>query len=58
MNCTDRYPGCHDHCERYLKEKADLLEESRQIKKQEMVDSHISHTKATIYWRMKKGHRR
>lgn len=21
-NCHDRYPACHDHCERYLTEKA------------------------------------
>lgn len=21
MNCKDRYPGCHDHCEKYQKIK-------------------------------------
>lgn len=21
-DCADRYPGCHDHCERYKAEKA------------------------------------
>ena len=21
-DCTDRYPGCHDHCEKYKEDKA------------------------------------
>jgi len=31
--CTERYLGCHDHCERFLKEKAERLEEQRELKK-------------------------
>ena len=32
-DCADRHPGCHGHCERYLKEKAehDELNRKRQL---------------------------
>ena len=33
LDCKERYLGCHDHCERYLKEKAERLEKNRELKK-------------------------
>lgn len=33
LGCTERHPGCHGHCERYLKEKAkdEELKEKRRL---------------------------
>ena len=32
-NCTERYPACHDHCERYLQEKAEYHKATSTINK-------------------------
>ena len=29
--CPERAPGCHDHCEKYKKEKAEYLARKEQI---------------------------
>ncbi len=28
-DCSERHPGCHDKCERYIKQKADLQERKK-----------------------------
>ena len=38
MNCTDRYPGCHDHCGAYLVEKM----QNEEIKKRRMKDKEFA----------------
>lgn len=58
IDCEERYPGCHDHCERYQQEKAAVNDEKKRMRKEELVDTFISQTKARIWWRMKKAHRR
>ena len=30
--CTDRYPACHDHCEKYQQELQEHIAEYRMIK--------------------------
>lgn len=34
--CEDRYPGCHDHCEKYIEEKAicDKKKKEAKLKKE------------------------
>ena len=58
IDCQDRHPACHDHCEKYLAEKAKHAEEKKLAQKEARIEACISQTKARIYWRLKKGHRR
>jgi len=58
IDCTERYLGCHDHCEKYQAEKAAHNEIKKKAQKEARIESCISQTKARIYWRLKKGHRR
>lgn len=34
MNCKEREPGCHDHCEKYQTWLSEHIEESRTIRKE------------------------
>ena len=38
-DCPDRYPGCHDHCPKYLEQKAKNEEYKKQVKHAMRVDS-------------------
>lgn len=31
-DCTERYPGCHDHCENYIEARKKWDEQKQQIK--------------------------
>lgn len=54
-DCADRHPGCHGHCERYLKEKAEhddlaakrraSLEYSRYMYRMHNISQKIKQTK-------------
>lgn len=37
-NCTDRYLGCHDHCEKYQNQVKERNEHREQIAKAKAVD--------------------
>lgn len=36
-NCQDRYPGCHSHCEKYQKEKAEHDKRKSEIYKEKFI---------------------
>lgn len=38
-NCTERYPACHDKCEKYLKEKRDYENYKKELHKKRLEDS-------------------
>ena len=33
-NCPDRYAGCHDHCESYIRARASVIKERAKIRKE------------------------
>lgn len=51
-NCDERYPACHDSCQRYIKEKTENLEARLKQKRQCQIDSDISNMR-----RSKRGKR-
>ena len=36
--CTKRYLGCHDHCEKYQSELAEVLEAKRKMREEKIKD--------------------
>ena len=38
-DCKERYPACHDKCERYIKEKEAYEKYKREITKRKMEDN-------------------
>lgn len=38
MGCTDRYPGCHDRCDKYKRAVAERNERNKKIKELRRVD--------------------
>lgn len=47
-NCQERYPGCHDHCERYKEERAEYdrlkaIENRDRTVRQYICDEHRKH---------------
>ena len=42
MDCKERYPGCHDVCERYEQDKAELDRLSTKRRKMKAYDGYVA----------------
>lgn len=41
-HCTDRYPGCHDHCDTYKKKRAEWDEIKAKDRLERSIDGYLS----------------
>ena len=46
--CEDRYPGCHDHCEKYQTARKELDDYNAQIRQAKQIDEYDAHKIAQI----------
>lgn len=53
--CKERYPGCHDHCEKYQTIKEKNLKEHDKIVKEKAKDKRADAAKFAGYKRMEKN---
>lgn len=51
MGCAERYPGCHDHCERYRAWHAKVLEAHRKEREYRISMDVMSENKKRTVWR-------
>lgn len=57
-DCTERFPACHDTCERYQAEKEKAREAREKQIAFEIIESTIAKQKTKIWNRMRRSHRR
>lgn len=57
-DCEERHPACHDHCEKYIRQKAEIAEIKRKQIEANDIESAIAATKSRLYWRIWRCHRR
>lgn len=56
--CEERFPACHDSCEKYQAWKKDREEAKEKRRKYNAIEGVVISHKADLWVRMWKGHRR
>ena len=55
LDCTDRYPACHDSCEKYIAEKAEYDAEQEIINKKRRQELELNDYAITKHEEIKKA---
>lgn len=42
LGCLDRYLGCHEKCDKYLKYKKELAEFNNMVRKEQMLERQLT----------------
>ena len=56
--CKERYPACHDYCERYLNAKKELEETKAKMREFQDIENTIAEHKKRLWQKIYKAHRR
>ncbi len=56
--CPDRTPGCHDHCEKYQKEKAEYEARKQEVDKARAIRQSVEDQRYTAIGKAVKTHGR